>query len=46
MLGFPISLDEESHKDPYDFCSDLRGRFYVLASGAMKEITPFEAEDI
>ena len=33
-------------KNPYDFCSALTSRFYVLASGVMKEIAPFEAEDI
>lgn len=33
-------------KDPYEFCSDLKSRFYVLASGVMKEIAPFEAADI
>ena len=33
-------------KDPYDFCGDLKSRFYVLASGVMKEIAPFEAADI
>ena len=33
-------------RDPYDFCSDLTSRFYVLASGVMKKITPFEPEDI
>ena len=33
-------------KDPYDFCQDLPSRFYVLASGVMKEIAPFEAADI
>ncbi|MBR5303091.1 MAG: DUF4236 domain-containing protein [Clostridia bacterium] len=33
-------------KDPYDFCGGLKSRFYVLASGVMKEIAPFEAADI
>lgn len=33
-------------QDPYDFCSNLKSRFYVLASGVMKEIAPFEAADI
>ena len=33
-------------RDPYDFCSDLTSRFYILASGMMKKITPFEPEDI
>ena len=33
-------------KDPYDFCQDLKSRFYVLASGVMKEIAPYEAEEI
>ena len=33
-------------QDPYDFCGGLKSRFYVLASGVMKEIAPFEAADI
>ena len=33
-------------KDPYEFCGDLTSRFYVLASGVMKEIAPFEAEEL
>lgn len=33
-------------RDPYDFCSDLTSRFYILASGVMKKIVPFEPEDI
>lgn len=33
-------------KDPYEFCQKLPSRFYVLASGVMKEIAPFEAADI
>jgi hypothetical protein len=33
-------------RDPYDFCSDLTSRFYILASGIMKKIAPFEPEDI
>lgn len=33
-------------KDPYDFCQDLPSRFYLLASGVMKEIAPFEAEEL
>jgi len=33
-------------KDPYDFCQDQRSRLYVLASGVMKEIAPFEPEEI
>ncbi len=33
-------------KDPYEFCGDLKSRFYVLASGVMKEIAPFEAEEL
>ena len=33
-------------RDPHDFCSDLTGRFYVLASGLMKKIVPFEPEDL
>ena len=32
--------------NPYDFCSELPSRFYVLASGVMKSIVPFEAADI
>ena len=33
-------------KEPEEFCRNLRGRFYVLSSGVMKEIVPLEAEDI
>ena len=33
-------------KDPYEFCQKLPSRFYVLASGVMKEIAPFEAADV
>ena len=33
-------------RDPYDFCGELTSRFYILASGVMKPITPFEPEDI
>lgn len=33
-------------KDPYEFCQKLPSRFYVLASGLMKEIAPFEAADV
>ena len=33
-------------RDPYDFCGDLKGRFYVLASGLMKKIAPYEPEEI
>lgn len=33
-------------KNPYEFCQRLPSRFYVLASGVMKEIVPFEAADI
>lgn len=33
-------------EDPYAFCGALRSRFYVLASGVMKQIVPFEPEDI
>ena len=33
-------------KDPYEFCQDQRSRLYVLASGVMKEIAPFEPEEI
>ena len=32
-------------QDPYDFCGGLKSRFYVLASGVMKEIAPVEAAD-
>ena len=31
---------------PEVFCGALRSRYYVLASGVMKPITPFEPEDI
>lgn len=33
-------------RDPYDFCGGLTSRFYILASGLMKKIVPFEPEDI
>ena len=33
-------------RDPYDFCGDLKSRFYVLASGVMKKIAPFEPEEV
>ncbi len=33
-------------KHPYEFCQELPSRFYVLASGVMKEIAPFEAEEL
>jgi len=33
-------------RDPYDFCQDQKSRLYVLASGVMKEIAPFEPEEI
>ena len=33
-------------QNPCDFVSGLTSRFYVLSSGVMKEIAPFEAEDI
>lgn len=33
-------------RDPYDFCGDLKSRFYVLSSGVMKEIKPYEAEEL
>ena len=33
-------------KDPYAFCSGLTSRFYILASGVMKKVAPFEPEDI
>lgn len=32
--------------DPYDFCRQRKSRFYVLASGVMKHIAPFEPEEI
>lgn len=32
--------------NPCEFCETLPSRFYVLASGQMKAIVPFEAEDI
>lgn len=32
--------------DPSEFCGDLTGRFYVLSSGLMKQIVPYEPEDI
>ncbi len=34
------------NEEPEEFCRNLRGRFYVLSSGVMKEIVPLEAEDI
>ena len=33
-------------RDPYDFCGSLTSRFYVLSSGVLKKIAPFEPEDI
>lgn len=33
-------------QDPADFCGGFESRFYVLASGVMKPIQPYEAEDI
>ena len=39
-------VKDYQEKDPYDFCGELKSRFYVLASGVMKEIAPFEAADI
>ena len=41
-----VFTKDYQEKDPYEFCQDLPSRFYVLASGVMKEITPFEAVDI
>ena len=38
--------DNYQEKDPYEFCSGLTSRFYILASGVMKKIVPFEPEDI
>ena len=49
---YSVQFDREAFKqgyqeiDPYTFCGDLPSRFYVLASGVMKEITPFEAQDL
>ena len=39
-------VKDYQEQDPYDFCGGLKSRFYVLASGVMKEIAPFEAADI
>lgn len=39
-------VKDYQEKNPYDFCQDLTSRFYVLASGVMKEIAPYEAEEI
>ena len=39
-------VKDYQEKDPYDFCGEQRSRFYVLASGVMKEIAPFEAANI
>lgn len=33
-------------RDPYEFCGDMQSRFYVLASGVMKSIVPYEADEI
>ena len=33
-------------EDPAAFCGAQRSRYYVLASGVMKPIVPFEPEDI
>ena len=33
-------------RDPYAFCSALKSRLILLSSGLMKEIKPYEAEDI
>lgn len=33
-------------RDPYDFCGSLKSRFFVLASGVMKEIEPYGLEDL
>lgn len=33
-------------RDPYDLCGDMKGRFYQLASGEMKEIEPYGADDL
>ena len=41
-----VFTKDYQQKDPYEFCQDLPSRFYVLASGVMKEIAPFEAADI
>lgn len=39
-------VKDYQEKNPYEFCQDLQSRFYVLASGVMKEIAPFEAADL
>lgn len=39
-------MKDYQERDPYDFCGDLRSRFYVLSTGVMKEIAPFEAEEL
>ena len=52
VLIYSVVFDRADFKkdyqemNPYDFCSELPSRFYVLASGVMKSIVPFEAEDI
>lgn len=33
-------------RDPYDLCGDMKGRFYQLSSGEMKEIEPYGADDL
>ena len=33
-------------KEPAEFCDGMKSRYYVLASGVMKQIAPFEAEEI
>ena len=39
-------VKDYQEKAPYDFCSAQTSRFYILASGLMKKIVPFEPEDI
>lgn len=38
--------DGYQQRDPYDFCGDMKSRFFVLASGIMKEIEPYGPEDV
>ena len=33
-------------KEPAEFCDGMKSRYYVLASGVMKQIAPFEAEEL
>lgn len=49
---YSVVFEREAFKKGYQdeapeaFCSALRSRYYVLASGVMKPIVPFEPEDI